>query len=112
MNNKKKKRGCTIQRVESINAAFKEKMSLKSSLENVLNFVKNREFRITSKQMEESYEALKKVISKSLDELNIVQYFKKWICPYVLEKIKYQFLLSLNYQITISDTNIDGEDFW
>ena len=90
---------CSNQRVESLNFVLK-KLLPTSSLQEVLNFIKKHETLIDIEILEEKHTTLKKKGSKLFDNVIMIKYFESVVSPYVLEKIKYQFCLSLNYKIS------------
>jgi hypothetical protein len=88
----------TTQRVESIHGIMSKVLSSNASLQEVLEFYQNREFQNNS-IIEEKETKILKITSKSFDKLKLFQYFISITTDYILNKIKYEYELSLNYKI-------------
>jgi len=95
----------TTQRVESIHATFRNLcMDANSSLQELLQVIKKNSHPFNGCILEEKHSQLPKKASKIYENVAFIKYFKGIVSPYVLEKLKLQFEMSLNYNIiTIED---------
>lgn len=91
----------TIQRVESIHATMKS-FSLKTSLQEILKVMKSKKYSYDKNDFNEKNNFLKPIQSKAYDNVELIKYFKTKISSFIIEKIKIQFELSLNYNMKVS----------
>jgi len=88
-------------------------MDFKSSLQELFKFVNNREYEINCKIFDENGTKLKVNDSKNFEKTSLIKYLKNIISPYIIEKIKYQFYLSLDYSVEdLFDADEKFGHFW
>ena len=86
---------------------------MNSSLQEMFDALKNYKLKAGNHILEEkaAYMGIKE--SRNLEKVNLMIYFKNLVSSYVLEKIKYQFLLSLDYIVDdIPDAEEKFGTFW
>ena len=91
---------CTTQRAESIYTTLSKVLSNSCSLLEMLEYYRTKY--INPPQNSEGGEkefSIKKSESKNLENLKLFDYFRSKTTNYIIEKIKIEFQLSLNYKI-------------
>lgn len=89
----------TTQRMESFHAQISVKLSLTSTLQEVLEFFVSFENKTTDHIEEEKDTILPKNISKGYEQVRLLQKLRELVHPYIYEKIKKQYHDGLNYSV-------------
>ena len=89
----------TIQRVESVHAIQKNHLNRKSDLQQILEFIKNHDYGVSLKNIEEKDTFLSRTKSKHLEDIELIKFWREKLSNYLLDKIKYQLEKSLNYKV-------------